>query len=221
MDPFTLGLILQGSQQAAAAGAGAVQAAQLFTEEDRRRKEELEAAQAAGELGLSDADRGALEEQARVMGEGAARQTGASSLQRLQSLGSSGQLSGRDLYLAELGEAQARQQAAAIGAATVAQADLQAAAEQEAELAQLEQQRRARAAGMTSAILGGLGSAAGQVGGAYMDRAAFERQVAERKRREQAARERALLDTRRQLQALQTTYGLDETQSADIDRLLR
>ena len=220
MDPITLGLILKGTQSAATAGAGVAQAASLFNEEDRRRLEELRAARSRGELGLEDRERAALEEQARVMGEGAARQTGASSLQRLQSLQSSGQLSGRDLYLAEVGEAQARQQAAAIGAAQVAQAQERAVAMQEEELRQLEAQRRARQAGIQSAILGGVAGIAGDVGGAYMDRAAFERQVAERRRREDELRRLAELDTQRQLRAFQTTAGLSAEQTADLDRIL-
>ena len=179
----------------AAGGQTIAQSRQMFTRQDRKRLEELEAAREAGELGMSEAqregmrgeiaaERGALlrSQESRALREAAAQPT----------------VTGRDIFLREqLAQEQAAELAAA-GEGLVTEADIAAKAAQEAEIAGLEEGRAARRAGIGTGVLQMLGGAAGAVA--------------------ETAGQKAQMEFQAEMQAAQLEKELSD---ADLIRLLR
>jgi hypothetical protein len=122
-----------------------------LTEDERRELEELQRARQAGQLGLTEAQEGRLEQQFATRRGGLLRQQQATALQQAAQ---AGPVSGRDVFL--------RQQAAQAGQAEIlraenelrAQADAAAEATQTARLKELRQQDKAAKAAVRQAIGG-------------------------------------------------------------------
>ena len=157
MEPLTLALISAGisaGTQAIGAGlerrAGSQAAAEAFTEEEAERLRQLQALQAAGQLGLTEEQAGVLEAQARTQQAAQAR---LSQAERLAAQAAR-PASARDVFLQQAAAEAARQQAVIDEGLLRQQAEQQAAAAQQAEIQQLLLQR-ARAAALES---GGAGA---------------------------------------------------------------
>jgi len=157
MEPLTLALISAGisaGTQAIGAGlerrAGRQAAAEAFTEEEAERLRQLQALQAAGQLGLTEEQAGVLEAQARTQQAAQAR---LSQAERLAAQAAR-PASARDVFLQQAASEAARQQAVIDEGLLRQQAEQQAAAAQQAEIQQLLLQR-ARAAALES---GGAGA---------------------------------------------------------------
>jgi hypothetical protein len=122
-----------------------------LTEDERRELEELQRARQAGQLGLTEAQEGRLEQQFATRRGGLLRQQQATALQQAAQ---AGPVSGRDVFL--------RQQAAQAGQAEIlraenelrAQAEAAAEATQTARLKELRQQDKAAKAAVRQAIGG-------------------------------------------------------------------
>ena len=150
MEPLTLALISAGisaGTQAIGAGlerrAGRQAAAEAFTEEEAERLRQLQALQAAGQLGLTEEQAGVLEAQARTQQAAQAR---LSQAERLAAQAAR-PTSARDVFLQQADSEAARQQAVIDEGLLRQQAEQQAAAAQQSEIQQLLQER-ARAAAL-------------------------------------------------------------------------
>jgi len=142
-----------GAAGALAGGIGNISAARQMrlTEDERRELEELQRARQAGQLGLTEAQEGRLEQQFATRRGGLLRQQQATALQQAAQ---AGPVSGRDVFL--------RQQAAQAGQAEIlraenelrAQAEAAAEATQTARLKELRQQDKAAKAAVRQAIGG-------------------------------------------------------------------
>lgn len=133
---------------------GAIAAKRSFSDEDRRRLDELETLRRENQLGLSEAERGKLEGEL-ASGRGAALRQGENlAAQRGQNL------SGREIFLSELAQTEAQQDARAAGAALIADQEAQATAAHRAELKALSQGKANSRAGVISALTGGVAEGA-------------------------------------------------------------
>lgn len=153
-----LGAGIQGVQGLGAGIGRAVGARQYFTREDRERLEELRRMEAMGQLGLSDAERADIEAAFTAQRGAGARAQESAGLQRAVAAGQA--QDARALFLNELAQQQAEQQARAVQAAEMVNAERAAAQAQKDEMRQLDAQRRQRrqemAAGITEAATGGI-----------------------------------------------------------------
>lgn len=153
-----LGAGIQGVQGLGAGIGRAVGARQYFTREDRERLEELRRMEAMGQLGLSDAERADIEAAFTAQRGAGARAQESAGLQRAVAAGQA--QDARALFLNELAQQQAEQQARAMQAAEMVSAERAAAQAQKDEMRQLDAQRRQRrqemAAGITEAATGGI-----------------------------------------------------------------
>ena len=158
---------------------GAYAAQQSFTDEQKKRLQELQRLQAAGELGLEEDVRARLEGELASARGAALRQAEVQGAQARQAAQTSG--SGRDLFLAEYAGAEAAQQARAEGARLIAEQEAAAKQAQRQELATLAAQQGAARAGVISALTGGIVSGAeggaAIVGPEMMKQAEYERQA--------------------------------------------
>lgn len=173
MDPFTLALIGVGAAKAGAGiaqGVGTARAAKkmMLTEAEQKELAELERRQRTGELGLTEQERGRLEQQFLAEQAGAQRELEATALQQAAARGLSGAVSGRELFLQEQAQAGAERGMRQAQNVAVIEADR---SEREAERARIEamraQQKAAeaqRAQGIAQAVSLGLAGAA-DVGG--------------------------------------------------------
>jgi len=118
-------------------------AAEAFTEEEAERLRQLQALQAAGQLGLTEEQAGVLEAQARTQQAAQAR---LSQAERLAAQAAR-PTSARDVFLQQAASEAARQQAVIDEGLLRQQAEQQAAAAQQSEIQQLLQER-ARAAAL-------------------------------------------------------------------------
>jgi hypothetical protein len=172
MDPFTaLALAQVAGKVVGNVGEGVTRAAnarQYYTKEDEQRRKQLEAMKKSGDMGLSQAEEAAIEQQFGVQRGGAMRSAQAQGLQQAAILGNAGSLSGRDLFLQQMAQEEADQRLRAVQAGTTAQANLAAAQRQNAELKDLiagEQKMKAeRRAGIIQTVTGAAqaGAAAAQ-----------------------------------------------------------
>jgi hypothetical protein len=177
MDPITLAIL--GGAAVAKAGAGIAQGVgtaragkkQMLTREQQEELDALERRAKAGELGLSERQRGGLEQRFLAEQAGVQRQLQAEGLQQAAARGLAGGVSGREAFLAE------QTRAGTLGAMRTAsnvameQANQVAAQQEQARIDTLRSQQREakalRAQGIAQAVSGGLlgaGGVASEVG---------------------------------------------------------
>ena len=166
----TLGAIMVGSA-ALKAGAGIAQGIGtaragkklMLSEAEQKELAELEKRQRTGELGLTESERGRLEQQFLAEQAGAQRELEATALQQAAARGLSGAVSGREIFLQEQAQAGAERGMRQQQNVALIEADR---AEREAERARIDamraQQKAAeaqRAQGIAQAVTGGLAGA--------------------------------------------------------------
>ena len=180
-DPLTLAIIA-GTAAAAggvAQGIGTAQAgkAMRLTEDEQRELDELLERRRRGELGLTERERGIMEQRFLAEQAGAQRELEAQALQQAAARGLAGGVSGREVFLAEQAEAQAERQIRQQQNVLLQQADEAERAREQARIdSQIAQQKAAEAqrrAGIAQAFSLGLASA-GQVA---MSTAQMQQQV--------------------------------------------
>jgi hypothetical protein len=160
MDPLTLALIATGVAKAGAGiaqGVGTARAAKgmMLTPEQ---EEELAAIERGD--GLSDRRRGALEARFLQQQAGAQRQLEAAGLQQAAARGLSGGVSGRDVFLQEVAEAESARQIRQQQNVVLEQARAEGLAKADAMRLQQQQAEAQRRAGITQAVSLGLTGAA-------------------------------------------------------------
>jgi hypothetical protein len=179
MDPITMLLIGGGIAKAGAGiaqGVGTARAGKkmMLNASERKELDELERRQREGALGLSEGERGILEQQFLAEQAGAQRELEATALQQAAARGLGGAISGRDLFLQEQAQAGAERGMRQAQNVAVIEADR---AERDAERARIDamraQQKAAeaqRAQGIAQAVSGGLAGAgdAAMTGAAMM-----------------------------------------------------
>ena len=167
----TLGAIMVGSAAlkagaGVAQGIGTVRAGKklMLSEAEQKELAELEKRQRTGELGLTESERGRLEQQFLAEQAGAQRELEATALQQAAARGLSGAVSGREIFLQEQAQAGAERGMRQQQNVALIEADR---AEREAERARIDamraQQKAAeaqRAQGIAQAVTGGLAGAA-------------------------------------------------------------
>ena len=140
-----------------AGSVGAAQAARaMFSDEDARRLEALKRRRAQGDLGLSENQRGMAEAGAQV-------QRGAA-LRDIQAMPSPLAPSNREAFLGALGTQTALMEARQASARDIAQMDMEAAAQQRAEISTLAGEQATAEAARKSALLSALGGTAEVLG---------------------------------------------------------
>jgi len=164
MDPLTLALIATGVAKAGAGiaqGVGTARAAKgmMLTPEQ---EEELAAIERGD--GLSDKRRGALETRFLQQQAGAQRQLEAAGLQQAAARGLSGGVSGRDVFLQEVAEAESARQIRQQQNVVLEQARAEGLAKADAMRLQQQQAEAQRRAGITQAVSLGLSGAADVAG---------------------------------------------------------
>ena len=164
MDPLTLALIATGAAKAGAGiaqGVGTARAAKgmMLTPEQ---EEELAAIERGD--GLSDRRRGALETRFLQQQAGAQRQLEAAGLQQAAARGLSGGVSGRDVFLQEVAEAESARQIRQQQNVVLEQARAEGLAKADAMRLQQQQAEAQRRAGITQAVSLGLSGAADVAG---------------------------------------------------------
>ena len=175
MDPLTLALIAATGVAKAGAGiaqgVGTARAAKgmMLTPEQ---EEELAAIERGD--GLSDRRRGALEARFLQQQAGAQRQLEAAGLQQAAARGLSGGVSGRDVFLQEVAEAESARQIRQQQNVVLEQARAEGLAKADAMRLQQQQAEAQRRAGITQAVSLGLSGAADVAGQAL----AAQQQVA-------------------------------------------
>lgn len=208
---LALGLTAAGLAAAGgvAQGIGTAQAAKAMqlSEAEQAELEKLLERQRRGELGLSERQRGIMEQRFLAEQAGAQRELEAQALQQAAARGLAGGVSGREVFLAEQAEAQAERQIRQQQNVLMQQADEAERARQEARIAgQLAQQRAAEAQrrqGIAQAFSAGLAGAAQGVQATGAQIAA-----AEMKEAEQAARAKSQQDLFNYYRETGTTPGL-------------
>jgi len=167
-DPLTLAIIA-GTAAAAggvAQGIGTAQAgkAMRLTEDEQRELDELLERRRRGELGLTERERGVMEQRFLAEQAGAQRELEAQALQQAAARGLSGGVSGREVFLAEQAEAQAERQIRQQQNVLMQQADEAERAREQARIdSQIAQQKAAEAqrrAGIAQAVSLGLAGGA-------------------------------------------------------------
>ncbi|NBX51641.1 hypothetical protein EBT25_17335 [bacterium] len=168
MDPITLALLGGGLAKAGAgiaSGIGTARAAkkQFLTPAEEQELAELEARKRAGTLGLTEGDRGRLEQQFLAEQAGAQRELEATALQQAAARGLQSGVSGRELFLQEQAQASAERGMRQQQNLALLEVDR---SQREAELARIDamraQQKGAeaqRAAGIAQAVSLGLAGA--------------------------------------------------------------
>ena len=167
MEPITAGLIVGGIAAASgiAKGIGTARAGKkmMLSDAERKELEELERRRQAGELGLTETERGAIEQRFLATQAGAQRELEAQALQQAAARGLGGAVSGRDIFLQEQAEAQAERQLRQNQNLAVAEANRAEAAAEQARIDAMNAQQKAaeaqRAEGIMQAISLGLGGA--------------------------------------------------------------
>lgn len=193
-----------------ASGIGTARAGKKMelTEAEKKELAALEKRQKAGELGLTERERGAIEARFAASQAGAQRALEAQGLQAATARGASGAVSGRELFLSELAREQAARGMAQEQNIAVEEANR---AEREAERARIDamraQQKQAeatRSQGIAQAVslgLAGAGEGATQYG--VMQQEAKMREI------EANARARQTQDLLRQYQTQPSRYSFN------------
>jgi hypothetical protein len=171
MDPITLAIL--GGAAVAKAGAGIAQGVgtaragkkQMLTREQQEELDALERRAKAGELGLSERQRGGLEQRFLAEQAGVQRQLQAEGLQQAAARGLAGGVSGREAFLAEQTRAGTLGAMRTANNAAMEQANQVAAQQEQARIDTLRSQQREakalRAQGIAQAVSGGLLGAGG------------------------------------------------------------
>jgi hypothetical protein len=161
-------LLIAGGAKAAsgiASGIGQARAAKkmMLTEAEQKELSELERRQQAGELGLTEGERGALEQRFLAEQAGAQRELEAAALQQAAARGMGGPISGREVFLAEQAEATAERQMRQSQNLAVADIDRAEAEAEAARMDAMRAQQKAAEAQRTQGIFNAvsLGLAAG------------------------------------------------------------
>lgn len=172
---LTTALLVAGGLKAAggiASGVGQARAAKkmMLSPEEQKRLAELQERQARGELGLTERDRGVMEQRFLAEQAGAQRELEAAALQQAAARGLGGPISGREIFLAEQAEAGAEQEARQRQNLAVEEINRSEAAAQEATInAMVASQKAAEAQriqGIANAFSLGF-SSAGDTAGQY------------------------------------------------------
>ncbi len=167
-DPLTLAIIA-GTAAAAggvAQGIGTAKAgkAMRLTEDEKRELNTLLERRRAGELGLTERERGRMEQRFLAEQAGAQRELEAQALQQAAARGLAGGVSGREVFLAEQAEAQAERGIRQQQNVLLQQADEAERAREQARIdSQIAQQKAAEAqrrAGIAQAVSLGLAGGA-------------------------------------------------------------
>lgn len=170
MDPITLALLGAGIAKAGsgiAQGVGTARAGKKMqlNEAEQAELKRLQDRQKAGNLGLTERQRGALEQQFLSEQAGAQRQLEATGLQQAAARGLGGAISGREVFLGEQAQAGAQIGARQARNVQVEQLNAQQAAMDAARIDALRAQQREaeamRAQGIAQAVSGGLAGAGG------------------------------------------------------------
>lgn len=168
MDPLTLAIIA-GTAAAAGGvsqGIGTAKAgkAMRLTEDEKRELNTLLERRRAGELGLTERERGRMEQRFLAEQAGAQRELEAQALQQAAARGLAGGVSGREVFLAEQAEAQAERGIRQQQNVLLQQADEAERAREQARIdSQIAQQKAAEAqrrAGIAQAVSLGLAGGA-------------------------------------------------------------
>jgi hypothetical protein len=167
-DPLTLAIIAGTASAAAgvAQGIGTAQAgkAMRLTEDEQRELDELLERRRRGELGLTERERGIMEQRFLAEQAGGQRELEAQALQQAAARGLAGGVSGREVFLAEQAEAQAERQIRQQQNVLMQQADEAERAREQARIdSQIAQQKAAegqRRAGIAQAVSLGLAGGA-------------------------------------------------------------
>jgi len=191
---LALGLTAAGlaASGGVAQGIGTAKAAKAMqlSEAEQAELEKLLERQRRGELGLSERQRGIMEQRFLAEQAGAQRELEAQALQQAAARGLAGGVSGREVFLAEQAEAQAERGIRQQQNVLMQQADEAERARQEARIAgQLQQQRAAEAQrrqGIAQAVSAGLAGTAQGLQAASAQVSAAELQEAEQAARAQS-----------------------------------
>lgn len=168
MDPITLTLLGAGVAKAGAGiaqGVGTARAAKkmMLTPAEQRELDDLQRRQRSGELGLSEQERGRIEQQFLAEQAGAQRELEATALQQAAARGLGGSISGRELFLQEQAQAGAERGMRQAQNVAVIEADRAAADAERARIDAMRAQQKAaeaqRAQGIAQAVSGGLAGA--------------------------------------------------------------
>lgn len=171
MDPISA-LLIGGAVAGAAGGIGqglstrAQGKAMALTPEEEAELKRLQARRRQGGLGLTGGQRTTMEQRFLAEQAGQQRELEAAALQQAAARGLGGSISGRDIFMQEMAQAQGEAALRGQQAQLISQADREARAEQQARIAELQaQQQQADAlkrAGTIQAVTGGL-AGGGQV----------------------------------------------------------
>lgn len=167
MDPITM-LAIGGALKAGAGiaqGVGTARAAKklMLTPKEQAELDELERRRRSGDLGLSETQRGGLEQRFLAEQSGAQRQLQAQGLQEAAARGMSGGVSAREVFLSEQAKAQGLGAMRQQQNASVEQMNQAAAQDQEAQIEAMRARQRdakaMRVQGIAQAVSGGLAGA--------------------------------------------------------------
>lgn len=174
IDPVTGMLITAGVQAGTTAIGGiakAIGAARMRSPEEKERLEELRRLREEGGLGLTEAERTALEARLTTQRAAGLRQAQTISEQARQAAGGGG----RELFLAEMAAQEAEQQARTEQAAIIGQQEVAARQAQQQELAALTEREAAQRAAIAEGLSMGL-ITAGVAGGTALTMGQMKKQ---------------------------------------------
>jgi hypothetical protein len=200
-----MALIAAGIGAAAGTGKGIGQARaakkMMLSPSEQKERDELERRKARGELGLTERERGSMEQRFLAEQAGAQRELEAASLQQAAARGLSGSVSGREVFLQEQAEAKAERSMRQLQTEMVESADVAEKAAERASLDALTKKQQAaeaaRAEGIAAAFTGGLSS----LGSSATEQANYMRSV-EMAEADAAAKAQASEDMFKRMQAM-------------------
>ena len=161
-------LLIAGAAQAAGGIAGGIGQARagkkmMLSAAERKELDDLERRGSAGQLGLDEGERGALEQQFLAEQAGAQRELEAAALQQAAARGMGGPISGREVFLAEQAEAGAERAMRQDQNRAVQDIDRAEAEAEQARIDAMRAQQKAaeaqRTQGIFTAVSAGLASA--------------------------------------------------------------
>jgi len=152
----------------------AAQSTALFNKEDKERLARLEALRASGQLGLTDNARTRIEADQMAQRGGIMRSLESQQVQGMQQLANRQALSGRELFLAQMAGQQAEVDLANDQARQINEQNMAVRQQQLQEIAQLEEQRRARKAGVRGGLTQALTAGALGAGVPAIDQAIMQ-----------------------------------------------
>ena len=144
----------------------AIQGAAMFDKDDERRLSRLKGLRRSGQLGLGELERTRLEGRQAVERGGMLRTQQDQSNQAMQALANQNAISGRDVFLAQMAAQEGEAMLRAQQDEAMAIQNMQAKQQQQAEIAQLREQERARKAAIRSGITQAATAGLFAVGGA-------------------------------------------------------